>query len=381
MRTVTHGEYLAMKRFPALDGMRALAAVMVVFFHFAGPNWSRINGWIGVHLFFVLSGYLITTLALREEARDGRISLRDFYVRRAFRILPVYYVCLAIVVAFMWLRGEYVASGLPAQLPHYLTFTNEYAEPGKIFGQSWTLGVEQKFYLVWPVLMFAFGAFTLKRRLPMTIGLLVLGAYLHFTGPAALSAGAYYMIVAGCLLAFLLHNPRTFALLRPLTHPLVAIPALVAAVLVQTNIGEIDDAVGGTGGLVPVSLYGVTIGLLVLSTLSGGPVRWVLSVRPMAFVGERSYSLYLIQEIACFAVIYTLPPFSTARFGTAVLVTLVGLVMADLLYRWVELPMIDQGRKLIKKLNERKAARAAADVPERQPELATTSARGLPGRP
>ncbi|RDI18703.1 acyltransferase family protein [Lentzea flaviverrucosa] len=374
MRTLTHGEYLAMKRFPALDGMRAIAAVMVVFFHYAGPQWARLNGWIGVHLFFVLSGYLITTLALREESRNGRISIRDFYVRRAFRILPVYYVVLGIVVAFAWLRHEYTSSGLASVMPFYLTFTNEFAPPGQVFGQSWTLGVEQKFYLVWPALMFTIGAFTLKRRLPMTLGLMALAAVGHFMEIPYVSPAAYFMIISGCLLAFLLHSPRSFGVLRPFTHPLVSVPALAAAVVVQTNIGEIDALVGGTGGLLPVALYGLSVGLLIVSTLRGGPIQWLLSLRPMAFVGDRSYSLYLIQGVAGTVVALSIPALAVHRTAAGIAVTLVSLLMADLLFRWVEQPMIDQGRKLIRKLNERKAARAAADVPERQPELATTSA-------
>ncbi|MCG8920861.1 acyltransferase [Lentzea sp. CC55] len=378
MRTITHAEYLALKRFPALDGMRAIAAVMVVFFHFAGPNWKWLNGWIGVHLFFVLSGFLITTLALREESRSGKLSLRDFYLRRAFRILPVYYAVLLVVVAFLWLRGEFTAYRLPDLLPYYLTFTNEWAMPGQIYGQSWTLGVEQKFYLVWPALMFTVGAFTLKRRLPMTIGLMVLAVFGHFSGVSGLSAAAYFMILLGCLLALVMHSPGAFAVVRPFTHPLAALPVLVVAALVQTNIAEIDAVFGGSGGLVPVALYGVAIALLVTSTLGRGPVRWLLSVRPMAFVGERSYSLYLVQEIACFAVIYTIPRLGTPRLAAAVVITLVALAMADLLYRWVELPMIDLGRALITRPHARKTAPAAA---VRQPELATTSARGLPGRP
>src|SRR3954465_11837599 len=83
-----------------------------------GPSWVRANGWIGVHLFFVLSGYLITTLALREEARTGRVSLAGFYIRRAFRILPVYYVIIAVIVVFAYFRGMGLRhSGIVAALP------------------------------------------------------------------------------------------------------------------------------------------------------------------------------------------------------------------------------------------------------------------------
>src|SRR6187551_1792962 len=95
MTTPTHADYLAQRRFPGLDGLRAIAASMVVLFHFGGPD--IVQGWIGVHLFFVLSGFLITTLLLREHDRAGRVALVDFYLRRAFRILPVYFLVLAAI--------------------------------------------------------------------------------------------------------------------------------------------------------------------------------------------------------------------------------------------------------------------------------------------
>lgn len=147
---MTHDEYLETRRFPALDGVRAVAALLVVIFHYGGPSWVQANGWIGVHLFFVLSGYLITTLALREEASNGRVSLAEFYIRRAFRILPVNYVVMGVVVVFAYFRGMGLRqSGIVATLPWNVVFLGEYHFMA-LYGHSWTLGVEQKFYLVWP---------------------------------------------------------------------------------------------------------------------------------------------------------------------------------------------------------------------------------------
>src|SRR4051794_39111404 len=83
-----YDQFRGAHRFSSVDGVRGIAAVAVVMFHFGGPSFAWASGWLGVHVFFVLSGFIITTLALREEEKNGRISLRNFYVRRIFRIWP-----------------------------------------------------------------------------------------------------------------------------------------------------------------------------------------------------------------------------------------------------------------------------------------------------
>src|ERR1041384_6734577 len=145
MKLLTHADYLALRRFPALDGLRAIAAVLVVFFHYGGPD--RLQGWAGVQMFFVLSGFLITTLMLREERRNGRISLKEFYLRRGFRILPVYLVVLLVTAVASALYGTFTSNGIGPALKYFLTFSNEFADSSP-YGQSWSLGIEQKFYLV-----------------------------------------------------------------------------------------------------------------------------------------------------------------------------------------------------------------------------------------
>jgi peptidoglycan/LPS O-acetylase OafA/YrhL len=340
---LTHGDYLATRRFPALDGVRAIAAVLVVFFHYGGPQWVLAHGWVGVHAFFVLSGYLITTLALREESRDGRMSIANFYIRRAFRILPVYYVILAIVVGLYWLRGQYHSSGLSGAVPYYLTFLNEF-HPNKPFGQAWTLGIEQKFYLLWPFLAFGVGALTFARRLCLAIGLVVL---LLLSIPFLPYAGAYSPILIGCALAITMHSAQGFRVLRPLTHPACGVVLLAAVAVLQIHLGDIEAALRD-GGVTGVTCYSVLIALLIPSLVAGGPVARLLSLAPFRFVGERSYSLYLLQGVAAIAVAATIPQLAPHRTLTAVAVTLAAMAMADLLYRWVELPMIEVGRRIVK---------------------------------
>jgi peptidoglycan/LPS O-acetylase OafA/YrhL len=339
---MTHEQYLATKRFPALDGLRAIAALLVVVYHYGGPNWAMANGWIGVHLFFVLSGFLITTLALREEDRNGKISLADFYIRRAFRILPVYFAVLGIVVAFTYLRGKYSASGLSDAMPYFLTFTNEFAATAP-FGQSWTLGIEQKFYLVWPFLAFGIAALSFPKRLGLAIGLIALMIALI---PVMPYAGAYSPIIIGCALAIGLHYRKGFAVLRVFTHPIAGFVLLTALVVVQTHVTDIE-AFLQDGGTVGGTTYAVLVALFIISLIPRGPIAWLFSTPPMRFIGERSYSVYLLQGVAASVVALSIPQLGVHRTLTALVVTVVALIVSDVLYRWVEVPMIDVGRKVV----------------------------------
>jgi peptidoglycan/LPS O-acetylase OafA/YrhL len=335
---VTHAEYLALRRFPALDGLRAVAAALVVFFHFGGPHWTWVSGWIGVHIFFVLSGFLITTLALREEARDERVSLRNFYLRRGARILPVYYVVAAVVVALAWARGE-LAGRLAADLPYYLTFTGELLGPGEPWGQVWTLGIEQKFYLLWPLLAFAV-ALSVRRRAAVAVAVLAVVLTLCPINGMFVS---YVPIAAGCLLAVVLHCPRGFAALAGLTRPVGAVVAAAVFALAHLAVPTLTAALGEPGAIL---VYTPAVVALLVSLVGGrGPVAWLLSRRPLVFTGDRSYSVYLIQSVAATVVGATIPALGTHRTATAVAVLAVAVAMADLLYRWVELPGIVWGRR------------------------------------
>ncbi|MBJ8345433.1 acyltransferase [Antrihabitans sp. YC2-6] len=356
MAAISHADYLAIRRFPALDGLRAFAAVSVVIFHFGGKEWEFLSGWIGVQLFFVLSGFLITTLALREESRFGRISLRNFYVRRVFRIMPVYFVLLGLTV-FVWVvRGKFFGTPLQAAFPDYLLFWNEFVANNP-FGHSWSLGIEQKFYFVWPLLAFgllAAGGRAGGRRIAATAGTMVLAlALIPPTLGSQQTAWSYhyFSILCGCLLALGMHSRRGFAVVAPLTRPYVAIAVAIAFVGVHLAVrpgarllGQ--HAPGDLPGFVLVCpLYAIAVALFLPAVITPGPVQRVLSARPLVFVGERSYSLYLVQALAGFAVVSVYPSVDGTWKALAVIV--IGLTAADVLYRCIELPLIKFGQRYV----------------------------------
>jgi peptidoglycan/LPS O-acetylase OafA/YrhL len=373
-RSLTHADYLAMRRFPALDGLRAIAALMVVAFHFGGPRWSFLSGWIGVHVFFALSGFLITTLSLREEDRRGRLSLGNFYLRRIFRILPVYFVVLVMYVGTYGLRGEYHVSGIATNLKYYLTFMGEFVPIGYAqFAQSWTLGIEQKFYLLWPLLAFVVCAGSFRKRIGLSVSILLL--LLLSLIPATDNHNGigvqYIALITGALVAIVLHNPKGFRLLAWLTKPVVsavgglvfiAIHLAVQPVFLWLSNGRVSV---NTTYLIVISCYAVPAALLIPTLLGPGLSRWLLSQRPLVFIGERSYAVYLVQGIAGQAVISTIPRLQSYQPWQWLGVAAVALIIADLLYRTVEQPMIRVGRRIIER---RKAAELARAEPPPAPE-------------
>jgi len=146
---------------PGLDGLRALAVIAVVWHHthpgYAGVPMSH-NGFLGVDVFFVLSGFLITTLLLGERAAKGSFSLTKFYIRRSLRIFPLYYAVLALLA--LYFLGSSAASQRTvflSELPFHASYTSNWVHLGSLMAITWSLSTEEQFYLAWPPLLAALG--------------------------------------------------------------------------------------------------------------------------------------------------------------------------------------------------------------------------------
>jgi peptidoglycan/LPS O-acetylase OafA/YrhL len=140
---------------PSLDGIRALSFLIVFVAH---DNFKPVPGLFGVAVFFFLSGYLITTLMRIEIENTGTISIEGFYLRRAFRILPPFYIVLLLIILVVKagvLPGYYDSADLTASVLYVTNFWNIYAHPIQMpgFNIFWSLAVEEHFYLVFPFLM------------------------------------------------------------------------------------------------------------------------------------------------------------------------------------------------------------------------------------
>jgi peptidoglycan/LPS O-acetylase OafA/YrhL len=150
-------------RYAGLDGLRALAVVLVVVYHLF-PGWVLHSGFVGVDVFFVISGFLITSLLLREHDRTGRIALLAFWTRRARRLLPALAVVVTVSASVAWLVGGDVLLGLGRQVLGAITFSSNWASISagasyfagtqpELLRNLWSLAVEEQFYVLWPLLL------------------------------------------------------------------------------------------------------------------------------------------------------------------------------------------------------------------------------------
>jgi peptidoglycan/LPS O-acetylase OafA/YrhL len=312
--------------FPELDGLRFIAFALVFLFHQAVP-WPQLsylighaamvsfqqNGWVGVQLFFILSGFLITTLLLREEATFGRIDLRAFWVRRVLRIWPLYYLTVAISFGLLpLLNGEFAATGagtrLARQVPWFLAFLGNWSMivlgPVASDAQSvlWSVCVEEQFYLAVPLVVACVAP---RLRAPLVLGVMatavIVRAYHSHAGSNQLwiqynTFAQSDTLLSGVMLALLLgsdpRGARAGRLLRWLQWPLYALAVWLFS---RSNLGH-GPPWRRTWDF--VAIWAVGAGLVAVAVTVPGWLRSALSTRRLVWLGKISYGLYMFHEIA-----------------------------------------------------------------------------------
>jgi peptidoglycan/LPS O-acetylase OafA/YrhL len=335
---------------PSLDGIRGLAIASVVGFHAFG---RPAGGYLGVDLFFVLSGFLITTLLLEERDERGRASLRAFYVRRALRLLPGLVAMVGTVVTVMVVHAvatgdthdlgrtlAYAAAGI-GYVTNIVLAASGNGVPG--LAHLWSLATEEQFYLLWPpTLLLLLGG---RRRWALGLLGLALGIEL-LRQVTLLASGApgYRLdfapdtrgssIVIGCLVALVWRGRRR--------APGLAVPGLIlVAVPLLLDVGKHLYQ----GGLV---LFGAGAGMLILRALEPGTFECdALSFPPLVALGRVSYSLYLwhVPVLAALGVLAGGLP-AQGGWPRQVAGVAVSLGAAVLSYRFVEQPFLRRKRQL-----------------------------------
>lgn len=358
---------------PALDGLRALAVVAVLLYH-AGLAWMP-GGFLGVEVFFVVSGFLITSLLLAEYRATSRIDLGRFWFRRARRLLPAVFLMVAVTTAFAVAFLPEEVAGLRADAlaaagyvtNWYLVFAQEsyFEAVGRpsLLKHLWSLAVEEQFYILWPVIV-AFGLAFLRRGGVLAVTLLGVVAsaalVVHLFEPGVDPSRIYYGtdtraagLLIGAALAFFwvpgkgFRHPNTgrasafggrlrrkLGWARHVLLDVAGLAALGALVWFALNLGEFDPFLY-KGGLVLVSVAtAVLIAAVVhphahLGALGAGPLRWI---------GVRSYGIYL-WHWPVFMV--TRPGLDVALEGGELLAVRLAatVALADLSYRYVETPI------------------------------------------
>ncbi len=344
---------------PGLDGLRAIAVIAVMLYH-AGIGWLP-GGFLGVEVFFVISGYLITALLLNEWQRNLALDFKTFWIRRARRLLPALYLLLLVFLAFAVirlpdqvarLRGDAIASFFYVLNWFYIVRQQSYFEAigrPSLFQHLWSLAIEEQFYLFWPPLL-ALGLRVLTRRRLLAVLLIAAAAsslWMAFLyRPGVDPSRVYYGTdtrASGLLLGSALAvgwapwQPSKWA-----TQKLIGwldragIGALLVMLLLFLRVDQ-SQAFLYRGGF---ALLGLATAALIAGTIAPGAriLPLLLDNRPLRWLGERSYSLYL-WHWPIFTV--TRPQLDVPLDGIPLLIVRLGLTLlcATLSYRYVERPI------------------------------------------
>jgi peptidoglycan/LPS O-acetylase OafA/YrhL/lysophospholipase L1-like esterase len=345
-----------------LDGLRAIAVIAVFLFH-ADLTWAR-GGYLGVDLFFVISGFLITGLLIGEIERTGRLSLKDFYLRRARRLLPASWVMIAAAViaatllapdALPRLRYDAVAAFFYVTNWELLVAGRSYFEAiGRqpLLLHLWSLAIEEQFYIVWAPLVLVFGTRFRPRLLVGLALVLAIGSagwmaaeaarmdYPDEGDPTRLYFGTDthgFSLLFGALLG-LLWRPERLAAMGPIQGAAIVAAgsaALALLLLLFFALDESSDWLYPWGFLLAVAASAAVIGA---ATLPKSGLGFLLDREPLRWIGERSYGLYL-WHWPIFMVTrpgIDLPWPGAAVFGLRAALT---LLFAALSYRFVEMPV------------------------------------------
>jgi peptidoglycan/LPS O-acetylase OafA/YrhL len=346
---------------PALDGLRAVAVYLVVLFHAGSDRFS--GGFVGVDVFFVLSGYLVTQLLLRDLVAGGRIGFGRFYARRARRLLPASFATLLVTAAVysaIATPGE-IADALGGFRAAFLYWANWFffRESTDYFAADvernpvlhfWSLAVEEQFYVAWPLLLAGLWLVAGRwaaRRWAVLRTIVAVGAVASLARALDLSSldpdRAYYgtdtrayQLLAGALLAM---SPRLVSLGprgRVLAQRLL--PVVLAALVVSaTSAVDLDPIQRGA------LVVALTCALLVaVENAPAGFVKGALTSNPVVYLGRISYGTYLWHWPV---VVVALRAFEPSPLATTAIAALFATALASLSYQLLEMP-VRQSRRL-----------------------------------
>jgi len=338
---------------PSLDGIRAIAALIVFVSH---AGWERvIPGGFGVTVFFFLSGFLITTLLRQEYEQTGVISLSKFYLRRIFRIIPPLYIVLLLLLLLGWEHADVTPAAIAAQFGQFTNYYmivsgNAHMIPGS--GPTWSLAVEEHFYLLFPLLLIALLRINSYRKIALMLALLcaavlvwrcwlILGLKVRYDYTYYATDCRFDSLLYGCVMAIGLNPVLDRQLERVSNAAWIATLALSVGLLAVGFLYRSETF----RATLRYSVQGVALMPIFFSAIRkhAWPIyRW-LETRPMRFLGLISYTFYLV-HLRCLGLV------SRYYQGSQVLRALLGFALAvavsGAMYYLVERHLAELRRRL-----------------------------------
>ena len=302
----------------ALDGVRGLAITLVLFFH----SLKFSSGWIGVQIFFVLSGYLITSILLQDSELPLSFYLKRFYWRRSLRIFPLYfgYLLVLAIVYFATRTPEVFGRDWPYLLTYTLNFRRILPDFGTnmYYGRFWSLAVEEQFYLIWPLLIYLVP----RKWLPTLVAaILVSGPIIRAITVYSLApvlhskdllGAAVYYLTPGQLDSFAVGAALVLLSKKLRRHSIAIFVACTALILVcgqmkavfVTGKLALNTSLGYDVNMIQAGqhLWGYTVidiwaGALILAATSRNWISWFLALPVPAYIGRISYGMYVYHQI------------------------------------------------------------------------------------
>lgn len=350
-------------RVPALDGLRAVAMLLVLGYHLGGLT-KFAGGWVSMDVFFALSGFLITSLLVGEQHRTGTVSLRRFYVRRFRRLGPALVVILSAVMVWAWMRGGVeTCSTLRREAVSTLLYVanwNLIVTDRSYFASfqespllhTWSLALEEQFYVVWPLLFVLLARLTRMRpaRMLAVLGALLAASalWMAFVSRHGGDASRAYFgsdtraqaLIAGCMLAVAVGPGGVRRRPSPAAATAIGLAAVAAWAVLVLTLDENTRWVYTRGGFVIVSAVAAAL-VYACTVVSTGPVAAVFGNRWLCRFGVRTYSFYLWHWPV---IVFLAPPHvDLSPFWLDTLRVVVALALTEITFRFVEHP-IHSGR-------------------------------------
>ena len=367
---------------PALDGIRALAVIAVVLYHLGAPWMS--GGLLGVTMFFVISGYIITKLLLREFSASGTIDLKSFWIRRARRLLPaIGALIIGVVILCAAFNRVMLTKMRPEIIPSLLFFNNwwQIAHDSSYFAalgdpspltHFWSLAIEEQFYLLWPILLLILLRLRIKRssirRIVIAAAALSALAMAILYHPGTDPSRVYYgtdtrmfSLLLGAWLAFIpersmgsrmlctflgiapngskpqpLADPEPNRTKRPLDGAMTLVGCIgLAGLVLMFSLTNGYSAFPYRGGMLLCSL--LTLMLIAACVQPNGPFVRFFSAKPIIWIGQRSYSIYL-WHFPLLSLMNPVADISADPWWATLIQLGVVLAVAEASYKFIETP-------------------------------------------